>query len=134
MDIWAFGLLFVHMHYGSHFNLCVPQGQKAEEDRENLPLHVLLRQLYWFGPFPNKTVEIADEEITKTLASLKRNNLPAQQGMFKVISELELSRKDNEFVRRIMKMDWRDRPSARDLLEDEWWEDEWWEDEWWEDE
>jgi len=112
------------MHYGSHFNLCVPQGPKAEEDRENLPLHVLLRQLYWFGPFPDKTVEIADGEITKTLASLKRNNLPAQQGMFKIISEMELSKKDNEFVRRIMKMDWRDRPSARDLLEDEWWEDE----------
>jgi len=112
------------MQYGSHFNLCVPQNPEAEKDRENLPLHVLLRQLYWFGPFPNKTVEIADEEITKTLAALKRNNLPAQQGMFKIIPETELSKKDNEFIRRIMKLDWRDRPSARDLLEDEWWKDE----------
>lgn len=28
---------------------------------------------------------------------------------------------DNVFIQKIMKLDWRDRPTAKELLEDEWW-------------
>lgn len=37
-----------------------------------------------------------------------------------MITEREVCRRDNEFIRKIMMMDWRDRPTARELLEDEW--------------
>lgn len=39
---------------------------------------------------------------------------------FRMITEREVCRRDNEFIRKIMMMDWRDRPTARELLEDEW--------------
>jgi NH3-dependent NAD+ synthetase len=114
------------MMYGSYFNLCTPQIQRDEEEDglEFLLLDVFLRQLYWFGPLPDKIVEVANEEVVDVIATLKEHNMPAQQGMFKTIPESELSKKDNEFIRRIMKLDWRDRPSAKELLEDQWWNDE----------
>ena len=32
--------------------------------------------------------------------------------------------KDKEFIGRIMKMDWRDRPTTKELLEDEWFQED----------
>ena len=31
-----------------------------------------------------------------------------------------MCREDNEFIGKIMKLDWRDRPTARELLVDDW--------------
>lgn len=149
-DIWAFGLLvrpyistsysrleyveylwaddlyakFVHMIYGSYFSLCMPQGPRIEGDRPNLLLDIMLRQLHWFAPFLEKIVGVADAESADTIAAFREYNMPAQQGIFETIPETEISKKDNKFIRKMMKLDWRDRPSARDLLEDEWWIDE----------
>jgi hypothetical protein len=39
-------------------------------------------------------------------------------------TEREVIKKDNDFVCKIMKLDWRDRPTAKELLEDEWWHDD----------
>jgi len=36
---------------------------------------------------------------------------------------MEITEKDNEFITK-MKMDYRDRPTAKELLEDKWWVDE----------
>ncbi|KAH6875667.1 STE/STE20 protein kinase [Alternaria rosae] len=131
LDIWAFGLLaddlyakFAHMIYGSYINPCIPEGPRIEDDRPNLPLDVMLRQLHWFGPFPEKIVEVADAESADIIPAFKEYNMPAQQGIFETIPETTSSKKDNKFIRKMMKLDWRDRPSARDLLEDEWWIDE----------
>jgi hypothetical protein len=38
--------------------------------------------------------------------------------------ESEANKRDNIFISKITKLDWRDRPSAKELLEDEWWNDE----------
>jgi hypothetical protein len=39
------------------------------------------------------------------------------------MTEREVCRKDREFICKIMKMDWRDRPTAKEFLEEaEWWE------------
>jgi hypothetical protein len=35
-------------------------------------------------------------------------------------TEREVYVKDKKFIGKIMKMDWRDRPTAKELLEDEW--------------
>ncbi|KAL2361384.1 hypothetical protein RJZ56_005742 [Blastomyces dermatitidis] len=39
---------------------------------------------------------------------------------FQYASQKEISLEDKEFILRIMKMDPRDRPTAKELLEDEW--------------
>lgn len=35
-------------------------------------------------------------------------------------TEREVCVRDKEFIGKIMKMDWRDRPRAKELLEDDW--------------
>lgn len=37
--------------------------------------------------------------------------------------EREVSKEDKEFIGRIMVMDWRDRPTAKELLEDKWFQE-----------
>lgn len=49
-----------------------------------------------------------------------QNIPPEKKKMFARISESELSKDDKEFVLGIMKLDPRHRPSAADLLQDEW--------------
>jgi hypothetical protein len=34
---------------------------------------------------------------------------------------LEVCKQDKELICKTMKLDWRERPSAKELLEDEWW-------------
>jgi hypothetical protein len=48
----------------------------------------------------------------------------AKTTSFSRITEREIVKKDKDFIRKIMKLDWRDRPTARELLEDEWWANE----------
>jgi hypothetical protein len=39
---------------------------------------------------------------------------------FRKTTESEVFEKDKEFIGKIMMMDWRDRPTAKELLEDDW--------------
>lgn len=43
---------------------------------------------------------------------------------FYLTTEKEVCKKDKEFIGKIMMMDWRDRPTAQELLEDEWFKEE----------
>jgi hypothetical protein len=36
----------------------------------------------------------------------------------------EVEKRDNIFISKMMKLDWRDRPTAKEVLEDEWWNDD----------
>jgi serine/threonine protein kinase len=45
---------------------------------------------------------------------------PPQQKPFARISEKEVSREDRDFIPKIMKLYPRDRPTAKELLEDKW--------------
>lgn len=40
--------------------------------------------------------------------------------LFQRVAEREVIKKDKDFILKIMKMDWRDRPTAEELLQDEW--------------
>lgn len=39
---------------------------------------------------------------------------------FRRMTEKEICKKDKELIGKIIMMDWRDRPTAKELLEDEW--------------
>jgi len=47
---------------------------------------------------------------------------PEMMTPFRFVTEREVSKEDKEFILKIMKMDWRDRPTAKELLQDEWFE------------
>jgi hypothetical protein len=47
----------------------------------------------------------------------------SQTTPFQRTTETEVCKKDKVFIGKIMKLDWRDRPSAKELLQDEWFRD-----------
>ena len=81
-------------------------------------------QFKYFGPFPAKIAEIADPETVQSIMIVKENIPKADATPFSWTTKREVSKRDNIFISKIMKLDWRDRPSAKELLEDEWWNDE----------
>ena len=94
-------------------------------DSEEFPVHVLIKQVSIFGPVPLKYREIADEERLSILASIivhvKEQKLKKP---FHLVRDKELSEEDRAFICKIMKFDPRDRPTAKELLEDEWFQQE----------
>jgi hypothetical protein len=47
----------------------------------------------------------------------------SQTTPFSRTTEREVSLNDKEFISKIMKLDWRDRPTAQELLNDRWFQD-----------
>lgn len=92
-----------------------------EADDETYPLHVLIKQANFFGPFPLSYQEIADDErlniLTIVMNYVKENE---KRKPFSMAEDPELTKEDRGFICKIMKLDPRDRPTAEELLEDEW--------------
>jgi casein kinase II subunit alpha len=65
--------------------------------------------------------EIADDErlhiLTAVMEYIQKNE---KQKPFSMAEDPELTEEDRKFLCRIMKLDPRDRPIARELLQDEW--------------
>jgi hypothetical protein len=47
----------------------------------------------------------------------------AKMTQFYRTTEREVCKNDKDFIWKIMKLDWRERPTAKELLEDEWWKE-----------
>lgn len=47
----------------------------------------------------------------------------SQTTPFHRMTEREVCKRDKEFIRKIMMLDWRDRPTAPELLKNEWFEE-----------
>jgi len=88
-------------------------------DHEEYHLRILTRQCQFFGPFPVSYQEIAPPATLNALMQVM-GSLRGKQMPFARISEREVSKEDKKFILRIMKLDPRDRPSAKQLLDDEW--------------
>jgi serine/threonine protein kinase len=82
---------------------------------------VLVEQIRRFGPFNESFEEIANAErlaiCTGAIEYIQEHKkwLPFSQSVDK-----ELARPDRDFIAKMMKLDPRDRPTARELLQDEW--------------
>jgi serine/threonine protein kinase len=79
-----------------------------------------MKQHQFFGPFPLSYKEIADDETLAILAHVMRAVPREKMKPFERITEREISKEDKSFILKIMKLDPRDRPTAKDLLEDVW--------------
>lgn len=81
---------------------------------------IVVRQHQWFGPFPISYREIADEDTQQAILGIMSVVPPEKLKPFKYLSAREICNADKAFVLRIMMLDPRDRPTARELLQGEW--------------
>lgn len=112
----------INLIYGGNFSLfrlrTVPYGHEEYE------LEVLKRQFRYFGPFPPKYQEIASPETITAILYLMHEIPKSETTPFSWTTEREVIMKDKTFIGKMMKMDWRDRPTTKELLEDEWFQED----------
>jgi hypothetical protein len=108
--------------YGGGIHLITP---KVSSDHDDYEFEVLKRQFMFFGPVPDTWIDqVQEREDLKEVIFHLFEITPADQfGLFKRISKNEISEEDNVFIQKIMKWDWRDRPTAKQLLKDDWFKD-----------
>ncbi|OXV07872.1 hypothetical protein Egran_04364 [Elaphomyces granulatus] len=121
-DIWSFGTLLISLIYGGNFNLFRPR--TVPYGHEEYELEVLKRQFQYFGPFPGKYQEVVSQETVTTILHLMQEIPAANTTPFSRTTEREVRKRDKEFIGKIMMMDWRDRPTAEELLADEWFKED----------
>ncbi|KAI1350229.1 STE/STE20 protein kinase [Xylaria sp. FL0043] len=117
-DIWSFGVLVISLLYGGDFNIFQPNGISRDDETYNL--EVVKKQFQYFGPFPTKVEEIFNEETLWSIVCVMKLVPKEAMTPFQFVTEREVAKEDKEFVLKIMKLDWRDRPTAKELLQDEW--------------
>ncbi|KAB8269456.1 kinase-like domain-containing protein [Aspergillus minisclerotigenes] len=117
-DIWSFGAVpDILGGLKSSRPRAIPYGH------EEYNLEVLKQQFRYFGPFPAKYGEIASPETATAILYLMHEIPQSQTTPFSRTTQREVSLKDKEFISGMMKLDWRDRPTAQQLLESKWFED-----------
>lgn len=135
-DIWSFGALvramlsvldagltnnvllqLIGLIYGKNLQIFHLEGM--DPSLEEYRVEVLKKQLRFFFPFPEKFREIADPETIQSILHVMQQ-VP-EYTPFSRTTDKEILQADRDFVCKIMKLDWRDRPTVHDLLEDEWW-------------
>lgn len=133
-DIWSFGatvstriltnaeqgtnchsrLQLISLLWGQNWHMFKPL--KLDASDEMYPFETLRRHDIFFGPFPKSYVEIADPESLQILTYITETT--KERRPFRMNTEIHQD--DTRFLCKIMKLDPRDRPSAAELLADEW--------------
>ena len=94
---------------------------KVSFDDENYAFWVFVEQVRRFGPFNDSFEEIANEErLSICSAAIDYINENQKWLPFSRSVDMELARPDRDFIARMMKLDPRDRPTAKELLRDPW--------------
>jgi len=86
-------------------------------------LGVVEQQFKFFGLFLPSIQEVADPEALQVIMWIMKRIPKDKMTLFNRVKK-EVSERDNVFVQKVMKLDWRDRPAAKEILEDEWWDDD----------
>ncbi|KFX97766.1 hypothetical protein O988_04689 [Pseudogymnoascus sp. VKM F-3808] len=125
-DIWSLGTTLISLIWGLNWHIFKPS---VSPDHEDYELEIMMKHCQYFGPYPLSYQEIADLDKQSVLAHIMNTVGGATSGKdsrkpFYLIREKEISREDRAFLGRMMRLDPRDRPTARELLRDEWFEDE----------
>lgn len=115
---WHLDFQIISLIYGGNFNLFRPR--TVSVGHEEYGLEVLKRQFQYFGPFPAKYEDISSPETIAAILYLMQEITQSRMTPFGRTTEREVCSEDKRFIERIMMLDWRDRPSAKDLLDDEW--------------
>jgi len=101
----------------------MPDKKDATFDDEEYLIHILIRQLVYFGPVPKSYIDLIpreDENWVVLRAAVQFILENDRQKPFEYVQDDCLTEEDREFLLKIMKMDPRDRPTAKELLLDKW--------------
>ncbi|KAF1996578.1 kinase-like protein [Amniculicola lignicola CBS 123094] len=123
-DIWSYGLCLIALMYGGDFHVLRPP-RGITVDHEDYDFHIMIQQFKFFGPLSNNFDELLQgNENNIMMARWLVENVPKEEwSLFSRVSETELPSRDRDFICRIMKMDPRDRPTAKELLKDSWFDE-----------
>ncbi|EPE24109.1 Protein kinase-like (PK-like) [Glarea lozoyensis ATCC 20868] len=116
-DIWSLRTLLITLIYGDSWFIFRPD---VPADHEAYDLKILMRHHQFFGPFPLSYQDIADDEAIRIIMYVMRSVPPEKMRPFASAAESEIAKEDKVFILRIMRLDPRDRPTAGELLGDEW--------------
>ncbi len=109
----------ISLIWGGNWHIFKPDN--SDIDDEDYPLNVLAKQVNYFGPIPLSYTEIADARRLNLLTVVQNFvNEHIKRKPFSMLQDPELTKEDKGFVSKIMKLDPRDRPTAKELLLDEW--------------
>jgi hypothetical protein len=93
---------------------------QAPRGHDYYELEILANYHIYFGPYPPSYADLADRETLGVLSLVTNDVPPEKLKPFSLASQREISREDKEFFLKIMKLDPRDRPTAKELLQDLW--------------
>ncbi|KAH6669515.1 putative serine/threonine protein kinase [Halenospora varia] len=119
-DIWSFGVtssFLINLLMGIH--IFEPESNRLETDPE-YNVEVIVRQHQHFVPFPSSYQDFLDGTEQMALHELMARVPIEKMRPFNWLQERQICKADKDFVVKIMKLDPRDRPSAAQLLQDEW--------------
>lgn len=147
-DVWSFGttvgdltlhyfslmahlvsltlLQLISLIWGLGWHVFKPDPKDAELDDDAYPNHVLVKQIAYFGPFPLSYFDILpeDDERWEYIGDATQYIIDNQKWKpFAMAEDKELAEEDRTFICKIMKLDPRDRPTAKELLQDPWLKD-----------
>ncbi|KAL8941724.1 MAG: hypothetical protein Q9211_001700 [Gyalolechia sp. 1 TL-2023] len=117
-DIWSLGATarMISLLWGEHWHIFKPRNVDPTDPA--YPMEVMRRQHQYFGPFPLSYTNLVDDETLGTLTFIMES--VEKRTPFSRASSKEISREDRDFVCKLMRLDPRDRPSAKGLLQDPW--------------
>ncbi|KAI0164014.1 kinase-like protein [Xylariaceae sp. FL1272] len=121
-DIWSFGNVVLSLLYGGNYHPFNPANDGISFDDKIYLATALSRMYTIFGPFPTSYNDFSDEETKFIINSM--NSGPPPRKPFSRVTEKEIPPADRDFLLKIMKLDPRDRPTAEQLLADEWFTEE----------
>ena len=117
-DDWYLDFRIISLIYGGNFNLFRPC--TVSIGHAEYGLEVLKRQIQYFGPFSARYEDISSPETITAIVYLMYEIPQSWTTPFSRTTEREVCYEDKKFIEKTMMLDWRDRPSAGDLLDDEW--------------
>ncbi|KAJ8069391.1 hypothetical protein OCU04_003045 [Sclerotinia nivalis] len=120
-DIWSFGCSILMLIYCDHYPFN-PKNGGVKVDDDEYDFGVLMKHHQYLGPFPLSFCEISDEP-TQNAVVLAMTLVPSEKMKpLPWITQREIMKVDNVFLQKILKLDHRDRPTVKQILEDEWWD------------
>ncbi|KAI1771872.1 serine/threonine protein kinase [Hypoxylon cercidicola] len=117
-DVWSFGNAILSLVHGGGYHHFDPGWEGFKPEDQDYKITVLKRMYNSFGPFSPSIAEIISLDAFEIIHFLIRQGPPRKP--LQRWSTKEIPPADNEFLRRILKLDPRDRPTVEEILEDEW--------------
>ncbi|KAI1361455.1 serine/threonine protein kinase [Xylaria arbuscula] len=121
-DVWSFGNAILSLVHGGGYHHFDPGWEGFKPEDQDYEITVLKRMYSSVGPFPPSMAEIIGPDTFEVIHFLNQQGPP--QRPLQRWSTKELPPADNEFIRRILKLDPRDRPTVEEILQDEWFTEE----------